>query len=124
MNKSFGLGRAHEVLIWDLDWLERCELLLMIGSGKQTQKKVEESQANAISKQQEKKSGHGFAPRSSPQRKERGIELMFKDFVSRYTIARQKSVRRSDWPIRAQQVSNGELQATCRPPFGHHSLAS
>jgi hypothetical protein len=55
MNKSFGLGRAHEVLIWDLGWLERCELLLTIGPGKQTQKKVEGSQANTISKQQEKK---------------------------------------------------------------------
>lgn len=37
MNKSFGLGRAHEVLIRDLGRLERCKLVLMIDLGKQTQ---------------------------------------------------------------------------------------
>jgi hypothetical protein len=79
MNKFFGLGRAHEVLIWDLGCLERCKKLLMIGPGKQTQKKVERITSQHNKQTARKKSGHGFAPKSSPQRKERGGEWMFKD---------------------------------------------
>lgn len=55
MKRLFGLGRAHEVLIRDLGRLERCNLVLMIVLGEQTQAKVKKSQTNAKSKQQQKR---------------------------------------------------------------------
>jgi len=57
MNKSFGLGRAHEVLIRDLGRLERCKLVLMIDLGKQTQaiSKSDRPTQKPNSKQQQKR---------------------------------------------------------------------